>query len=103
DCRGVDEAIDRGGDRRPIVWRQLDSHTPEARGDLLILPHVERAVGALDVVAACPHQAGARIHARARDAREVIAHRDPPITGSTDALRDLFGDGSFLRAADLAE
>src|SRR2546427_640454 len=56
DRRRIDEAVDRSRDGGPVVWRELDSPQSEARGDVLGLPLVERAVGALDVVTARPHQ-----------------------------------------------
>src|SRR2546426_10478022 len=43
----------------------------------------ERAIGALDLVAARPHQTREGVHAGAGDAGEVIAHRDQPITSLT--------------------
>src|SRR3989449_7113764 len=83
DRRRVDEAIDRWRHGRPVVRRKLDCQPPEMRGDLPVLPLVERAIGALDLVAARPHQTREGVHAGAGDAGEVIAHRDQPITGLT--------------------
>ena len=73
DCAGVDEAVDGRGDGASVLGRQLDPELAQARGDLAALALVQRAVGALDGVAAGAHELGQRVHAGPGDAREVIA------------------------------
>src|SRR5256885_9702781 len=99
DRRRIDEAVDRSRDGGPVVWRELDSQQSEPRGDVLVLPLVERAVGALDVVTARPHQGGERVHPGAGDAGEVISHRDPPLSRLAELRRSACLLGFFFSEA----
>src|SRR6266403_1120358 len=70
---GEDEAVDGGGDPAAVVRHELDTGGAQRVGRFAVTARVERAIRALHGVAARPHEARQRAHARAADAREVVA------------------------------
>jgi hypothetical protein len=81
DGRRVHEAVEASRDGATVVGTQLDAQLVEAGSQILVLALIERAVGALDVVAAGAHQLGEGVHAGSGDTREVIAEGVPRRVG----------------------
>ena len=67
DGGGVDEAADLARDRASVVGQDGDAGGAQPGRDVAVLPLIEGAIGALDLMPSRPYEAGERRHAGASD------------------------------------